>query len=69
MLYRGVYPETFDVIHTEPGVVHRKAFDVLIAEGILSPGDLVLFTSGDLEGIAGRTNTMQIVEVPADDTA
>lgn len=69
MLYRGVYPETFDVIHTEPGVVHRKAFDVLIAEGVLSPGDLVLFTSGDLEGIAGRTNTMQIVEVPVDDTA
>ena len=69
MLYRGVYPRSFDVVHTEPNVVHRRAFDLLLAEGVLSPGDFALFTSGDLEGIAGRTNTMQIIEVPASDSA
>ncbi|MGI9259036.1 MAG: pyruvate kinase alpha/beta domain-containing protein, partial [Gammaproteobacteria bacterium] len=68
-LYRGVHPRSFDVVHTESSVVHRRSFDLLIAEGVLSPGDFALFTSGDREGIAGRTNTMQIIEVPADDTA
>lgn len=69
MLYRGVYPQSFDVVHMESSAVHRNAFDLLIDEGVLSPGDFALFTSGDLEGIAGRTNTLQIIEVPAGDTA
>lgn len=65
MLYRGVYPESFDVIHTESSAVHHSAFAVLLNERVVTPGDLVLFTTGDLRGIAGRTNTLQIVEVPS----
>ena len=65
MLYRGVYPETFDITHTDTATVHQSAFDVLLREGVMRPGDLALFTSGDLRGIAGRTNTLQIVEMPA----
>jgi pyruvate kinase len=64
MLYRGVYPESFDIVHTEASAVHQTAFAVLLHEGVVTPGDLVLFTTGDLRGIAGRTNTLQIVEVP-----
>jgi hypothetical protein len=26
----------------------------------------VLFTTGDLQGVQGRTNTLQIIEVPRD---
>ncbi|MEE8249459.1 MAG: pyruvate kinase [Gammaproteobacteria bacterium] len=65
MLYRGVYPESFDIIHTEASAVHRTALEVLLREGVVDPGDLVLFTTGDLRGISGRTNTLQIVEVPS----
>ncbi len=65
MLYRGVYPESFDIVHTESSAVHQTALEVLLCEGVVDPGDLVLFTTGDLQGIAGRTNTLQIVEVPS----
>jgi len=65
MLYRGVYPESFDIVHTDAGHVHRAAFDVLLTSGAVKPGDKVLFTSGDLRGIEGRTNTLQIIEVPS----
>ena len=66
MLYRGVYPESFDIVHTQSGAVHQTALEMLLREGAVDPGDLVLFTTGDLRGIAGRTNTLQIVEVPSD---
>ena len=64
MLYRGVYPESFDIVHTEASAVHETAFAVLLREGVVAAGDLVLFTTGDLRGIAGQTNTLQIIEVP-----
>ncbi len=69
MLYRGVYPESFDITHTESSAVHRNAFEVLLREGVLTPGDLALFTTGDLQGISGHTNTLQIIEVPNCDDA
>jgi len=40
-----------------------------LKDGAVSPGDLVLYTKGDQQGVAGRTNTMQILTVPAVDTA
>ena len=67
MLYRGVYPESFDIVHTGSGEMHQSVFEVLFREGVVSPGDLVLFTTGDLRGISGRTNTLRIVEVPSGD--
>jgi pyruvate kinase len=63
MLYRGVYPEIFDITHMDADSLHQCAFDVLLREGVMSPGDLALFTTGDLRGIAGQTNTLQILEV------
>ncbi|MFL2545774.1 MAG: pyruvate kinase [Candidatus Rariloculaceae bacterium] len=65
MLYRGVYPESFDIIHTDSADVYQDAFDVLLREGVMQPGDLALFTTGDRRGVPGRTNTLQIVEVPS----
>ncbi|HEY5622901.1 MAG TPA: pyruvate kinase [Gammaproteobacteria bacterium] len=69
MLYRGVCPENFDVVHMEPSSVHQSAFDVLTRQGLLEAGDRVLFTTGDLRGISGRTNTLQIIEVPSSGSA
>ena len=63
-LYRGVYPAQFDAIRAGADTVHAVAFEVLCSRGVLAPGDLVLFTSGDREGVQGQTNTLQIIEVP-----
>ena len=63
-LYRGVYPASFDVLHTAPARMHQSAFDILLKDGAVRPGDLVIFTKGEFEGVAGGTNTMQILTVP-----
>ena len=66
-LYRGVYPAPFDIVHTDAATVHLEAFKVLRAEGVISGGDLVLFTTGEMRGVQGQTNTLQIIEVPQED--
>ncbi|WP_428100866.1 pyruvate kinase [Candidatus Rariloculus sp.] len=63
-LYRGVYPVSFDLEHMDPAHVHRAVFAALLRDGAARPGDLVLLTRGETEGVAGGTNTMQIVTVP-----
>jgi pyruvate kinase len=63
-LYRGVYPVPFDVVHTAPSKIHESAVAVLREADALLAGDLVIFTKGEFEGIAGGTNTMQIYTVP-----
>jgi pyruvate kinase len=68
-LYRGVHPVSFDVVSAATNEMHETAFEVLIRSGDLVPGDLVLFTEGQFEGIAGGTNTMQILTVPEPRTA
>jgi pyruvate kinase len=62
-LYRGVFPVSFDVVHTDPAQLNRNIFDALRGNGVLEPGDLVLLTKGELQGVAGGTNTMQILAV------
>jgi pyruvate kinase len=64
-LYRGVYAVPFDVVHTDPAGIQESVFETLLKDGAVRPGDLVLFTMGDQRGVAGRTNTMQILTVPA----
>jgi pyruvate kinase len=63
-LYRGVHAVAFDVVHTDPSLMQENVFAALLADGAVSPGDLVLFTKGDQQGVPGRTNTMQILTVP-----
>ena len=63
-LYRGVYPVSFDVVNVESERIQLAAMDRLRDAGDLVPGDLVLFTHGQQEGVAGATNTMQILTVP-----
>ena len=63
-MYRGVYAVAFDIVHTDPAAVQESVFAALLRDGAVAPGDLVVFTKGDQQGVAGRTNTMQILTVP-----
>jgi pyruvate kinase len=63
-LYRGVYPVSFDVHKVERSEIRQAAIALLRSTGDLNPGDLVLFTYGQQKGVAGMTNTMQILTVP-----
>jgi pyruvate kinase len=62
-MYRGVYAVPFDIEGTDAQTLD-KVFDTLLNDGAVSAGDLVLFTKGDQQGVAGRTNTLQILTVP-----
>ncbi|HVY66948.1 MAG TPA: pyruvate kinase [Gammaproteobacteria bacterium] len=63
-MYRGVYAIAFDVVSPEATVVQESVFDALLQFGAVKSGDLVVLTKGDQQGVAGRTNSMQILTVP-----
>jgi pyruvate kinase len=62
-LYRGVYPVPFDITHTDPLVLYGSIFQKLLDLGLVSEGDLVILTKGELSGVSGGTNSMQILKV------
>ncbi|MEM7612529.1 MAG: pyruvate kinase, partial [Pseudomonadota bacterium] len=66
-LYRGVYPVAFDITNTNSVRVYNDVCSRLHKLGFVEPGDRVIFTKGDLSGVAGATNAMKIIEVPAED--
>lgn len=61
-LYRGVYPVDFVLDHTDHAVANMEMIDELKRRGVVSDGDIVLLTKGDLE-IQGSTNGMKIIRV------
>lgn len=69
-LYRGVYPMNFETIHPSHSQANKKALEMLSHEGVVSDGDLVIVTKGDMMGVHGGTNAMKILRVgdplPAD---
>lgn len=66
-LYRGVYPVEFDITHTNSVRVYNEVCARLYTLGYVEPGDRVIFTKGDLSGVAGGTNAMKVIEVPDTD--
>ena len=62
-LYRGVYPVKFDITHTDPLMANKEIIDELLAKKVVSNGDYVLITKGDLRGRRGGTNNMKIIKV------
>ncbi len=62
-MYRGVYPVSFDISHTDPKSLYHDIFRTLLNADLVGIGDLVIFTKGDLEGVSGGTNAMKILEV------
>ena len=66
-LYRGVYPVYFDITDTNAERLHQDMFNKLIDLHKVDPGDLLVFTQGDLTGISGGTNSMKILCVTGSD--
>jgi pyruvate kinase len=64
-LYRGVYPVPFDITDTEPRALYAAVFDQLLKRQLVSIGDLVILTQGELSGVSGGTNAMKIIKVTA----
>ncbi len=62
-LYRGVYPVSFDIVHTDAQVLYQEIFHKLLDLDLVRVDDLVIFTKGDLTGVSGGTNAMKILKV------
>ncbi len=64
-IYRGVYPVWIHEPLTSPREANRLVVEHLMDEKIVSKGDLVIITKGDIVGTGtdGGTNQMKIIEV------
>jgi len=64
-MYRGVYPVYIHETLTSPREANRLVVEHLMDENIVSEGDLVIITKGDIVGTGtdGGTNQMKIIEV------
>jgi pyruvate kinase len=62
-LYRGVYAVPFDITHTETTAIYSSIFERLLELGVVDINDLVILTKGEQSGVAGGTNSMQILRV------
>ncbi len=62
-LYRGVYPAAFNTMGASHAHVNKEAVEVLLENGVVQDGDLVIITKGDLKGVGGGTNAMKIARV------
>jgi pyruvate kinase len=62
-LYRGVYPVPYDILHHDSRRILEDAIDILLDMGAVKKGELLIFTKGDFDGVAGGTNAMKILRV------
>jgi pyruvate kinase len=62
-LYRGVYPVAYDVTEKDPDALYFSIFRSLLDHNLVKEGDLIILTKGELSGVAGGTNSMQILQV------
>jgi pyruvate kinase len=62
-LYRGVYPVPYDVTEKDSDALYFSIFRSLLDLNLVKEGDLIILTKGELSGVAGGTNSMQILQV------
>ena len=62
-LYREVYPLLMSQIHADRDVLLWEAEQILLEQGVVDYGDLIVLTIGEPIGSPGGTNTMKIVRV------
>jgi len=63
-LYRGVYPVIYDVTgNYTTESLYNSIFARLLELSLVKRGDLVILTKGELSGVQGGTNSMQILQV------
>jgi pyruvate kinase len=67
-LYRGVYPVIFSVTGSDHSTenLYRALFTRLLELQLVKKRDLVILTKGELSGVQGGTNSMQILKVTLD---
>ena len=66
-LYRGVYPFIFDMTAEDTTEeLYRSLFTRLLELDLVKKNDLVILTKGELSGVQGGTNSMQILKVSLD---
>ena len=62
-LYREVYPLLMSQTHNDRDVLLWEAEQVLLEQGVVDYGDLIVLTIGEPIGASGGTNTLKIVRV------
>ncbi len=62
-LFRDVYPLMVKYVGHDRDELLAEAESVLLANGVVSPGDIIVLTIGEPIGKSGGTNTMKIVKV------
>ena len=62
-LYRDTYPLMMKHVATDREALLREAEKVLVANGVVKEGDLIVLTIGEPIGKSGGTNTMKIVKI------
>ena len=62
-LYREVYPLLMSQQHHDRDVLLWEAEQLLLDQGVVTYGDLIVLTIGEPIGTAGGTNTLKIVRV------
>jgi len=63
-LFQHVRPLFFPGDDRDPAHAARHALERIVESGMVAPGERVILTLGDEQGIEGGTNTMKIVAVP-----
>ncbi|HEY5718981.1 MAG TPA: pyruvate kinase alpha/beta domain-containing protein, partial [Gammaproteobacteria bacterium] len=62
-LYRGVYPVAFSSSGNDHAAINRALLEVLREAGVVTTGDRVIATKGDLSGVHGGTSALKILTV------
>lgn len=62
-LYREVFPLMLTEMNPDRDVMRYAAEQRLLDAGVVSKGDLIVLTYGDIRGVSGGTNTMTIIRV------
>jgi pyruvate kinase len=62
-LFRDVYPLTVSYHGHDREALVEDAERVLVANGVVAPGDVIVLSFGEPIGVSGGTNTMKIVKI------
>jgi len=58
-----VYAVPFDIGNSDTATLYSSIFERLLELGLVDVNDLVILTKGELSGVSGGTNSMQILRV------
>lgn len=65
-IFRGVVPLYFDATTMPSEKINQNAVNLLLEDGVVEVGDLVMISKGDYLNVHGGTNTMKIIRVGDD---